>query len=181
MRKSYAELVKEKDKYLEEYPKYTSDEKLNSMNSILNIINSISTSPEFRVTDLEQVQNLRDTCIKLDCTLGLIYLDTILAKNWYYNRESLNILREDSEVYLPKLIKRSLKPYVTEGLEHQLGIGERLFMKHDDLGNEKLSRDIHSIFNDIIKGTMWLEVQLKELKINIALIRNACKDFAQKS
>ena len=157
MRKKYYELIEQCNDYLEKYPQYTEIEKINSAYEIFSIINGISNSKEFRIINLDEVENLRDVCIELDCTLGLIYLDFSLAQNWYYNRDSINYLQNGSTNYIPELIKRSLMPYVTKGLKHQLSINQRLFMKAEDLGNESLSRNSRMVFTDIIHGAMWLE------------------------
>lgn len=177
MRKNYYELLEKCEHYLEEYPKYTKQEKLQSMNSIWNVINGITTSREFRIIDLDEVSNLRDVCMDLDSALGLIYLDFALAQKWYYNRDSIEYLQKDCTTYLPELIKRSLIPYVTEGLNHQLSINNRMFMKNDDLGNEVLSMNQRFVFTDIIHGAMWLESELKKLGINTNLLEIACRDF----
>lgn len=177
MRKKYYELIEQCNDYLEKYPKYTEEEKRNSSYEIFSIINGISNSREFRIINLDEVENLRDVCIELDCTLGLIYLDFSLAQNWYYNRDSIEYLQKESTSYIPELIRRSLMPYVTEGLNHQLSINQRLFMKAEDLGNESLSRNSHMVFTDIIHGAMWLESELKRLGINTKILKEAAKDF----
>lgn len=177
MKKNYYELIEECNKYLEEYKSYTFDQKQASMNDIWNIINGISTSKEFRVIDLDEVSNLRDVCMELDCVLGLIYLDFSLAQNWYYNRNSIEYLQKDSVNYIPELIKRCLTPYITDGLTHQLNIGQRLFMRADDLGNEELSKNSRMVFTDVMHGTMWLESELKKLGISTKILEIACRDF----
>ena len=178
MRKKYYELIEQCNDYLEKYPKYTEIEKINSAYEIFSIINGISNSKEFRIINLDEVENLRDVCMELDCALGLIYLDFSLAQNYYYNRDSIEYLQNESTNYIPELIKRSLIPYITEGLTHQLNIGQRLFMKSDDLGNESLSKNKHMVFTNIIHGTMWLESELKKLGINTQILTEACQDFS---
>ena len=178
MRKKYYELIEQCNDYLEKYPKYTEIEKRNSAYEIFSIINGISNSKEFRIINLDEVENLRDVCMELDCALGLIYLDFSLAQNYYYNRDSIEYLQNESTNYIPELIKRSLIPYITEGLTHQLNIGQRLFMKSDDLGNESLSKNKHMVFTNIIHGTMWLESELKKLGINTQILTEASKDFS---
>ena len=177
MIKKYYELIEQCNDYLEKYPQYTEIEKINSAYEIFSIINGISNSKEFRIINLDEVENLRDVCIELDCALGLIYLDFSLAQNWYYNRDSINYLQNGSTNYIPELIKRSLMPYVTQGLKHQLSINQRLFMKAEDLGNESLSRNSRMVFTDIIHGAMWLESELKKLGINTKILKEAVKDF----
>ena len=178
MRKKYTELCDECSGYLKEYSSYSSSLRLSSIYSIFNVIDGISKSREFLVTDMRSVLALRDVCMRLDSALGLIYLDFSLSDNWYYNRDSLNILREDANFNLGELIRRSLLPYVTEGLEYQLQIGERLFMKSDDLGSRELSENSRVVFKDIIHGAMFLESNLEKCGIDANLLYEACRDFS---
>lgn len=178
MRKSCQELSKECKKYLSEYPNYTTSEKLQATYLIRNLINEFTKCNEFRIINMDHVRALRDVCMRLDCAFGLIYLDFSLNDNWYYNRESLNILKEDCEVYIPQLIKRNIKPYITEGLKYQLSIENRLFKKADNLGNQALSENHHAIFTDTIQGAMWLKHTIKKLGIEANPLKDACKDFS---
>lgn len=109
---SYEDLLERCNKYLEEYSCYSEEEKISKMSEISNLLEEITRDKKFRISDANCIKDHSDRCQKLDSAMGTILLYLNLADNWYYNRDSKDILREAADEVIPEVIKKSLAPYL---------------------------------------------------------------------
>lgn len=136
----------------------------------------------------------KERSLKGKCVTGFIYLlQGFILENGRFNNFFSGSIVPDVEMVLPILLRESLFPYVSLGLEFQqneiknnrdgnFSVASRTFSRSEEaahnIGNSSLSDNCGFVFSDVIKAVIELDETLNHQGVVSTTLRDACDGFS---